>query len=214
MNGVAEATLIARLYDAVGNPDEWSSILDDVVSVYGGVGASIFSGDEVEIELNHTFLSGGIMKHIPAYVSRGFNQVDLQSYDCVRAIGKRQQFESEYELYPRAGNNGYQQPSKLPDLRAWLSTIGIKERFISMLGSSAGSWSFMVYHAATRNGDHVLSDSSVLLNHVSKIVDINRPFLLLNKRFNAVFDVINRLQLGVIVIDSHNRIVRIDRCSE
>lgn len=42
-------SLVPRLYDAVGNPGEWQSILDEVAELSGFRGATIFSGDEVQV---------------------------------------------------------------------------------------------------------------------------------------------------------------------
>lgn len=199
--------LIPRLYDAVGDPDEWGAILDEVVLRFSQIGASIFSGDEVQIELNHVFMSSMLSKNVPMYLANGFNEVDMQSYPAVRAVGKKLQFESEYDLYHRAEQAGFESPVGIEKLRSWLRSIGIQERSISVLEASPGSWSFMAFHSGRRLPATHIASTSALLRHVAKIVRINRPFLLLNNRFNAVFEVIDRFHLGVLVLDSANRIV-------
>ena len=57
--------IVPRLYDAVGNPTEWNSILEEFVEAFGSFGASIFSGDEIQIELNHVYMSSAIARNIP-----------------------------------------------------------------------------------------------------------------------------------------------------
>lgn len=206
--------LVPRLYDSVGNPGEWNPILDELVSAYDFVGASIFSGDEVQIELNDVFMSSAITRQIPAYITNGFNRVDLQSYQCVRDIGQNQSFESEYDLYPRAELSGYTQPDGLLQLRIWLQTIGIEDRLIAVLEAVPGIWSFMVLHCGRRGDLPDPIESATLLKHIARIVRINRPFLLLHNRFNAVFEVIDRFHLGVLVLDSGNRIVLANSAAE
>ena len=207
-------SIVPRLYDAVGNPDEWNSILEEFVATFGAVGASLFSGDEVQIELNHVFMSSVVARNIPEYIVKGYNQVDMQSYECVKDIGKQLAFESEQELYARASRAGYKQPEKIEEYRAWLKSIGIEERMISVLQSSPGSWSFMVLHSGETKIKASQSDCTELLGHIAKIIGMNRPFLLLSNRFNAVFEVINKFHLGVIVLDSKNRIVLTNTAAE
>ena len=206
--------IVPRLYDAVGNPTEWNSILEEFVEAFGSFGASIFSGDEIQIELNHVYMSSAIARNIPGYILRGFNKVDLDSYECVREIGKKLAFESEYDLYSRAGRAGYEPPDRIEDYRAWLKSVGIEERMISVLQSSPGSWSFMVLHSGKKKSEVNPSDSTEVLNHIAKIIGMNRPFMLLNNRFNAVFEVINKFHLGVFVLDAKNRIVLTNTAAE
>jgi len=207
-------SLIPRLYDAVGDPNEWNSILDEVVSGFDLVGASIFSGDEVQIELNHVFMSSALAKNVPMYLANGFNAVDMQSYPAVRSVGKKLQFESEYDLYTRAEQSGFVLPSGIEKLRSWLRSIGIEDRLISVLEASPGNWSFMAFHSGRPFSANDVTSSDTLLQHAAKIVKINRPFLLLNNRFNAVFEVIDRFHLGVLVLDSANRILLANSAAE
>jgi DNA-binding CsgD family transcriptional regulator len=72
----------------------------------------------------------------------------------------------------------------------------------------------MAFHSGRPFSANDVTSSDTLLQHAAKIVKINRPFLLLNNRLNAVFEVIDRFHLGVLVLDSANRILLANSAAE
>jgi len=203
--------LIPRIYDAVGNPEEWTSVFDDVTQSLGIRGANIFSGDSVEKELNKAYLSTGLVEAFEWHLSEGYGDIEFSIYKNIPKLYKKIGFVEELDFIKKAEEK---YGVKLLNVPGWHDILrskwGIHRRACTILNNDSGYWDFLTFHfGEIKETEHleILAFGEKFAHHLAKATRINRPFELLQSRFNAVFSFLNRFHLGVIIFNHKKQVV-------
>jgi len=196
--------LILRIYDTVADPEHWQGVLDDIVTETGAVAANLFQGDSTHMELQSTWMSSRICDIFDKDENIAKIQSEQDLYAAIPLLLTEQELISEMVVGPMYERAGLPQ-LELEPLLAWLrKDYGIHHRLTSPLNRQPHYFDFFTLHYGEQFRGLApprewLDLGNSLLPHVAKAVEVNRPFVLLYKRFQATLDVLDRLHLGVII---------------
>lgn len=111
--------------------------------------------------------------------------------------------ESDTWMYRAMSKNGIQ--IDLPAANAWLQeNADIHRRYSSTLNAQPGYHDFISLHAGRdfkQIENNLKQQTNLLLPHIRQALLINRPFSILQERYNAVLQVLDKFRLGVLIID-------------
>ncbi len=195
--------LITRIYDVVTAPTQWQAILNKITDSFGARAANIFYGDSQHPELHGSLLSDLINGALDKPENVAILATERNLYTAVPEIIETPSITNMVELLRQYDRLGYP-PMQLDGLHRWLrETYGIYHRMTAPLNHRPNYFDFLTLHF----GDEcegpppgVSSQCNRLLPHLAKAIEINRPFALLEARYRAVLEVLDRLQLGVILL--------------
>lgn len=200
----AELTnVITRVYDVLLAPEKWPAVLNLVAECAGGRAANIFQGDSQHLELHAALFSdalGGLMDD-PSKAA--IMNAERPLYSAIPEIIGLPEMMTESELLMHYGRLGFP-PLDLDPVHEWLrKSHGINHRITSPLNQRTHYFDFLTVHfgpEVAEPPEQSMQICNALLPHLAKALEVNRPFALLEVRYRAVLDVLDKLHLGVILI--------------
>lgn len=205
--------IIARIYDAALSPDNWGGVLDDVAHAVGAIGATIFHAEPGYKEVQETrsgmyhnslFRSEDIDTYITNYAA--LDRVDLilarpqlsimhleEILDRDPSFVKspvHRWLKDRFNIWHRTG-------ARLNDNETWLAAI-------------------LIQFDAAREGMRP-EETAVfvhILPHIAKALEVNRPVRLLEARFRAILEALDRITIGVGIVTAAGQIVVANRSLE
>ena len=197
--------LIADIYDVALDPTHWIDRLDRLAACLGAAGASIQLVDphyeEAQVqalssafdldrlrwdEVYSTRLFGTQVHDIPAYQYL-LRQGGPGFHRDVEALGFSD--DSELAEHPPTAvmreymGTFYRAASLLNDNRVWVDTVAVQ---------------FREGRGHMTEAERELG--SVFLPHLAKVVELNRSFLVLRARYQAVLDALDHFQIGTFLV--------------
>lgn len=197
------AALIPKIYDVIANPNMWPSVLDDIVQCLDASAANVFVGDAVHDDLQGAWYSHAIKDISAGYEKMGFFELERTLYEAVPTMLTERDLTPEPIAFEKYKRFGY--PSiDFTQLHHWLlNEYGIAHRCITPLNHRPNYFDFLTVHFGKNHFEppaESLKNGNLLLPHLAKAIEINRPFVLLQERFRAVLEVLDRFHLGVIIV--------------
>jgi len=210
MEGSAPAeSLVPRIYDVITSPGEWQGVLDELADFMGALAANVFLGDAVHGEVARAWLSSSVSDLFDREENLRLMASEQDLFRFMPQMESGDEIVTESELlqaYNRAGRPHLE----LTQLREWLKRdYGICNRAGAALGKKPNYFDFIAFHfgdAGEPPSRQSLKKGHRLIPHLAKAVELSRPFLLLESRFGAVLDVIDRFRLGVIIMTEERQV--------
>ena len=200
--------ILDKTYASIMHPESWVEFLDQIVDVYGLRGANIFTSDLYHEELANAWVSNSLVGAFGQYIASDYVVIESDLFTYVPKVLATGQFSSETALL---NNIEREYGVRFPDITKvtdWLrDDYGVHRRYVSPLNVQPGYWDFLTLHVGPSKAEYepvYESSLSRLLPHFAQAVELSRPFTVLQNRFNAVLEVLDKFMLGVVILD-HNR---------
>lgn len=195
--------LTLRVYDSITNPDAWPRILDEIVQLLDAQAANIFVGESLHPELESVWLSDVLSDLFDDESKRDLLASERELYESIPINIPKRGLVSEKELIRRHNAAGFPK-LELRDLHNYIKErYNIYHRCTSPLNYKPHYFDFLTVHYGAKYAD-VPADqtrkATSILPHIAKAIEVNRPFLLLQARFSAILDALDKFKLGVIIV--------------
>ncbi|RED52006.1 helix-turn-helix transcriptional regulator [Aestuariispira insulae] len=204
--------LISGIYEIALDPLAWRPVLDQLCLETGAVAINTVLVDHTipEIRINATSAK------FTEAVLREFNAHHLENEaPAIMALTKYRpgEFISETQIYSDIGRN-----------REEVSTTGwLRERFnidyrvATRLNTDPAWLDCLTFHYSAERPFIREEEKRVIdlyRQHFARVIEINRPFTLLQSRFRAVLSVLDRFQIGTFILSEQGNIVVCNREAE
>lgn len=195
---------IARIYDAALTPSQWNAVLGDVAHAVSGKACGIVHTEPGY----HEVPEAGI------YYSRPITAHDVAEYaarfaheDRLDAVLTRPHLAVVRASEIMADDPGF---ASSPYQQYLADRFGVFDRVGARL-NPVNSWAAMISVYCDMRGPGMTADQQAvfeaLLPHVAKAIEVNRPIRLLEARYNAVLEALDRIWIGVGVVTPDGRLV-------
>ena len=201
--------LILDVYDTVADPSRWQGVLDKFAASLDAKGFVIFElhgyGNERELSASH-FSSFHQIDLLQAYIDeyRDWELIDQDTFeahslasDSIDLIDDSVLAKSDEDLF------------RIPNV-AQLLDYGIRHRHAGLLNKDNKTRSrFSVQLAADRGRLTAMERERMrnVLPHIAKALDLGRPALKLAAEHRSMVEAMDRLRIGVCVLDAQGRAV-------
>ena len=201
---------IAHIYDVTTDPSAWVSVLDELSRQVGALGTSLLVTDSTIQELTGLTVSTRIRAHAVTY-QNDFYKKEAEFLSHVAQVVHKQRLSTAPEWVEQVAARGFPRHN-LDEIEPFFRSVGIYHRFASPLNFHPTFFDIVTFHFGQRDKRSLAPDLHIahwFLPHLAKASEIGRPFRLLEARFRAVLEVLDRFHLGVIML-SHNGHIVID----
>jgi DNA-binding CsgD family transcriptional regulator len=195
--------LISEIYDVVLEPDAWSRVLDRFVQRSGAAACILAVSDATIPEIELSGISELYRNHggLNEYLMR-FAEYERPAYEAMRSSPPGVWVSDE---------DAFQRPIDEIESSLWLREhVGVFRRFAARLNGTR-AWFDQVTLAYGVQKSDVTSEehqhAGIFLPHLAKAVETTRPFLLLQSRFHAVLEALDRFRVGVFILSSNGNVV-------
>ena len=202
--GANSSDLITDIYRSILTPDHLQELLERVAHHCGADGAALFYFDSVHLELDAVFERRSRLwdRSFLAEYTTHLWDIDptmeiLSRRDALSLVTPSTATREERRLiapwaekFASRLNIGAYMGARLNDGATWFDGMTLQ-----LLRENAGAAERAARRLAT------------LLPHLATALEISRPFALLRHRFNAMLAVLDRIQVGVMILDERGRVV-------
>ncbi len=206
MHDAAARTLetLGMLYSTAFGVEQWPRALDAISELIGGNGALLFVRDEGPAELQ---ISAASTRYLAA---------DVEQY--VRSLARDEEFRWVRvldELPPRTIQGDIDiWPDRsvydaMPSVR-FLRDLHLYNR-VAVRPCAHGGWKDALTVLFDDRRDGIRPEEShrlaLLVPHIARAIEVQRPFQLLLRRFSGVLSALDRLGIGVLVLREQGEVV-------
>lgn len=200
--------LIPQFYEAAISPELWCERLDWLAGLLRTQNAIIMHIENIRPEISeYSFHANSWVpsEAIAEYLSLGLNQNDGSEYFHLQDLYRFSVGDEVRHL------NGDTSPSKF---YPWLEkTTGCNQAAGMCVSKDAAGYDILTVHYRD-DGPFVPSEATDKLRfigpHLTKVLEMNRPVHLLRHRYGAFLDVLDRLRIGVAILNANGEIVVIN----
>lgn len=198
--------LVLKIYDAVAQPDQWQSVIDQVVDVSGAHGSILFEWNE---DRN---LTAPI--HSRRYPSSMITQYlehcsDLEAHDQ-SVLRQHTRYHDDIELLDDSLlAASIEELRKQPHVQL-LGSFGIFHRVAGVMNKDNRWLSLFSMQLAADRPRLSKSEQEVLtrlLPHLAKALDLSIPIRQLQGRYRSVLSAIDKLSIGICILNDQGLIV-------
>ncbi len=193
---------IPKIYDTVLNPDSWEDVLLEFAGFFGAPMATLFLNDLRYSE----FTNIAPPQNVDPVILQEF--ITKYGPDFIAVIPRALQkdvgiwMDSEYL---------FQKPIDEIDETAFqIKHFGLKHRALARLNDTP-LWADAITLNFDVNRDGITKEEETIGNlfipHFAKAVEMKRPFSLLHHRYQAIFSVLDRIKVGLIITNSTGEVV-------
>ena len=207
------ADILLNIYDTAIQPQQWPEVLDKIAHFVGARGAFIFElevrGVEQRIQASQ-YSSAYVPEIVAGYMSRHNNQelIDQEIFarlsrkaDTIRLISDDVLAKSEEELVARANVQEMMRNGLRYRAGALLNKDQINhDRFALQFSRSQGPIT-----------DEQVRKAELILPHMAKVLNVARPTSQLANQYRSVADVLDKLLVGICVLDANGCIALSNR---
>ena len=202
---------IGAIYDAALSVDGWRDTMDRVAACTGANGGLLLVRDNLSRDLNISAMSNRYnLWDGDAYLEHMAEGEEVRWLEALGEAPARTILTDE-EVWP--DRNVY---DAIPAVR-WMRNLRLYHRCAARLTEHSGWWDCVALLFAQDRAGIAAPERrafTTLLPHLSRVVSLQRPFVLLERRFRAVLTMLDRLGIGVMLLDPGNRIVLANREAE
>ena len=195
---------ISKIYDAALDPNSWDESLARVTWHSGASLSLIMAVDSTNAESNINRASRILTPEQSDSYNRDLRDAEPQYWEMLRSF-KPQQIFSDIDLIPdRAIYN------TVPMVKWGLRYANVYNRAIVRLNDhKAWTDGLVLMYGADRGpiNDNERSIISLFVPHVAKVIELNRPFRILERRFKAVLAALDRFHVGVCILSRSGDVI-------
>ncbi|MEM1190103.1 MAG: helix-turn-helix transcriptional regulator [Pseudomonadota bacterium] len=203
--------LLPKVYDSVCDPTAWKSFLNELMDTLNLAATNIFSGDYIETDLTHFYNSSNLDSVMIDYYEHGYSEIEFKLCKAIPEYVREHEHIFENDLLDRMNIDWDVEGQKINKLHAWCKdSFGMHSRAMFSLNTKPNHWDFLTLHFhsnANENIPSAVNTMGFLSPHIAKAININRPFLLLEQRFKAVLDALDRFHIGVVILNKNSFVV-------
>ncbi len=194
--------LIARIYDTVLDAERWPEILAEIAKIGNAIHTNIIMHDSrnPEVSIAAASYDKTIFEefHEKYMVSEEPMAINMLKYPAFQMV-------SDDELCNWGVNY-----SDMPVMPLLKRALGVKRRIVARLHDHGAWFDGLTFFYSLDRGLMTSAENKevqIILPHVAKAVAVARPFNVLKSRFQAVFSVLDRFHIGVLVLSSSGSVV-------
>ena len=194
--------VISEIYSVPGSESAWPDVLAQIGRLVGGEGVVYLVLSKETGQFEHHYQIGFTADVAERYLSVGASQDER-----VRHIGNLLPGKvfREFEYVPdRSAYN------ESPWIRYQLETTGMYWNMAAQI-STHGLWGdYISVNRLYSRGQHTneeKADLQALLPHLSRVAELNRTITRLQDRYGAVLSVLDKLLVGLVILDASGRLV-------
>lgn len=201
--------VVDLLYQSVLTPDKWDSLVERL-SIDLNTQANLFVIDSFIQELQSSWISRNLVTILNGYLERGFVNLEMPLTETMLQTMSGKGFVNFKEI-ECSHNLLSSNKVDLTQIDEWmLNEHGITARYLALINPHPTQSSTLCLHF--KDGDlRKMSDrverANFYIPHLSNLINVSRPFLLLQARFNAVLEVLDRFKLGVFLLTTTGDLV-------
>lgn len=202
--------MVNRLYSAILEPDSWAGLMEQLSDDIEARGVNMLLIDRVLAEMQGSWVSPGMQAPFQEYMAREFFRLEEP---LLGSFGSSMDASSlvDTDEIEAAHNACSAVPVDLSPIRNWLrDSYGVTARYLCNLnhmGSHLGSLSVSYHRDREPDLPRLVARCNQYLPHLSNLLNVSRPFLLLQARFNAVLEVLDRFRLGVFLLGENGELM-------
>ena len=189
---------VGRLYDLALNPDGWRPVLDEFCTFIDAGGASLHVMDHFHDAATVTDNGGRLTPAILERYNQLYAATDAEALSGLFASPKRE-FLHDFELL---GLTEIREIESHPPLKWLHEQTGLFWRVASRLNVT-GAWLDVIAFQFERDHGPMSAQEKAFcgpfMAHFAKVVELGRAFRILEARFRAVLDALDRLNIGVFI---------------
>ena len=200
---------LPKIYETVTNPAAWTETLDQLADFCGAAGCGLNFGDLANPEISSMYVSKFLSNfNNPEYLER-FGKEEGEAFAVV----------AEYPIHTWVDDEtAFQKPvDQIPSSIFQQDSIGIYRRVGTRLNETPVWIDGLAMNYAVGRSNMTPEEDSIsqlFLPHIAKAIEIARPFLLLQRRYQAILNVLDHLQIGIVIVDASGGIVSANRAAE
>lgn len=201
--------VIREIYDTAVDQSRWPQTLDRLARHVGGCGAFVFelAGDGARREIRAPWFSSTYDPALVRQYLAMFNQVEMEDQDL---FARHSRATDGIELIPDDVLAGSETELLQRANAKFLMQFGIRFRMGALLNKDQVNVDRFALQFTERHGpprpDEVMM-ANTLLSHVAKALSIHRPLRALKETFETAIAGLDRLKVGICIIDSRGMIV-------
>ena len=200
---------IPRIYDTIADPGLWPEVLDRFADHVGARGCIVFEwrGEGPDRQLSGTMMSSAyepeklfqylsVFSAFEAEDQDRFEMLSLE-HDVIDLIECKMLFDTEEELLAR------------PNVQALMAN-DMRYRAAGLLNKDNRKRARFSVQRSINNGPFTRADHATmgeLLPHIAKAIDLSRPTQELMRSHGAMMEAMDRLRIGVCVLDERGYVV-------
>ncbi len=198
----AHLDFIPRIYNTVVNSDAWVETLNEFAYHCGASASTVIFADRVNPEL------------VGQHISTLFNVDEFEDYkskfstNIAEAVSHLMEFSVHTWVPDEIGFR--RKAEEIPANIYMAEHFGVFRRTAARLNNTP-IWTDCICVNYDKQRDNMSLEedniSQFFLPHFSKCVELNRPFQLLKKRFNAILSVLDKLRIGVCILNTDGNIL-------
>ena len=189
---------LGLLYETAFGTERWPQALDAIAALIGGNGALLFVNDAAPSELQVAAMSTRYSAdHTRQYLASLTADDELRWVHVLDALPPRT-LQTDLDVWP--DRDAYDAMASVRFMR----TMNLDHR-VGVRPCAHGGWkdALTILFADARAGiaPGEAARLELLVPHVARAIERQRPFKLLQQRFNAVLSALDRLGMGVLILD-------------
>ncbi|MDZ7783346.1 MAG: helix-turn-helix transcriptional regulator [Halioglobus sp.] len=196
--------LIVQIYDVITDPEGWPRVLDRFAEYMGAESACLFYSDAVLNELESVWPSSRISEFVRQKANYELFASGIKIYRQIPKVVTERGWVTQNTAVTQ-----YRQKSDAESHDFSLLTSSLESYMgqsmdyaMSPLNFRPNYFDLLTLQYARKPEiklEERLAECNHLLLHFARALDLSRPFLLLERRFRTVFDVLDKLELGVVI---------------
>lgn len=209
--------VIDLLYKSILTPESWSEVLERINHDVGAFGINMLVGDRIFGELQNVWITESMRPVYSALFEKDYIRYEVPMLETLGQISPTPHLQHA-SVIKQAHNQLSTDQLDNSFLQKWLfDNFRIKDRYLTPLHHHASQFdslclSFM--DTPPQDIEQRLQRCDFYLPHLSNLLNFSRPFLLLQARFNAVLEVLDKLKLGIFLLTEKGEVVDTNRAAE
>lgn len=200
--------VIEQLYQAILQPEKWQDLTQLICDDLGAFGFNIVILDRVFTEIQNTFVSRDLIEPFQQYVGQGFYAQEVaiaETLDITTAGNCIVDLETVAKEHNKISDNSVDTTAA----NLWMKNeLDITQRYFYSLGNHQAQLdSLHLCLTSSQDALRAVNRCNFYLPHLSNLVNTSRPFMLLKARFNAVLEVLNKLNLAVFLLSDKGALI-------
>jgi DNA-binding CsgD family transcriptional regulator/PAS domain-containing protein len=199
--------LIAGMYEATLEPEQWSEVLARIVAFVGGHGGCLLAKDPTSRDIEAHWHAGVEPRYLRLYNETYSKMGPVAAL----SFGEVGQIVSVPEVVP------YDEFRRSRFYLEWAEPQGWVDVALAVLDKSAAGWGFLGISRNATNGmvdDEMRRRISLVVPHVRRALRIGRAMERRQADATTFADILDRLSAGLLLLDAQGRIVHTNAAAD
>lgn len=203
--------LVGHIYDAVLDPAQWDSILDELADILGVGATSIQVIDPLYSSHQYTALSSRFRDNpgMESLSQEYFDDIWKHEEIIYRSLFNKNEQGFQKDYISMGFNDASDLEHHIPSI--WIRKhFGLFHRIASRLNLNNAWQDLLSIQFDASHGEaseEEMQAALIFLPHLAKAIEMRRQFNVLHARFNAVLDALNHYQVGTFIVSGQGDIL-------